>query len=1070
MEWKSSLHWKITPPPHPSCYLRQRLFERLDRARTRPVVWICGPPGAGKTTLLSSYLHERKLPFLWYRIDGRDRDLAFFCRGLRACAEEVLGDLSTTFPAPMAHGISDVIAFSRDFFWALQEAFAQPFLLVLDDYHEIGDDAILRRVLTEAAGIMQEGRSLFVVGREEPPPGLAGLLARDKLASLHWSDLKLDMTEFRDLLDSFLPSSVPENLVQDLYRRSEGWVVGLRLLEQYLRPERSPQQELTDLKGDLTLQFFADEVVNNLSTETRDFLLAVSFLPFLSPKMAEEVAAVAGAERILGFLLRRNLFIEVLDAEEPLFRLHNMFRRFLLRRASSQWSPARLASARRRAGEVLQKSNHPEESVDLFIASQDWDRAAEIIRDIAPALMLQGRHQALKSWFEDLPDSTLDTRLLYMKGRNLLTVEPQRSQEMTGKAMQLFLESGDGSGAWLAWATHVSTFLVHQSDLKRIDVLLDQYRDLGGRFPLDDEDLETRTWVAVALFFALVFRKTGSPDLEEKKEAARRLADACGQPNLKVWFRFTECLMFVYRGDIRQLGTHLGGLRSAAEVPVVHSFLRLTEKVMSTVWGFYTFNRDFCLDSAGDGLRILEEKGLTIWASFLRCYRANLFLSEGDAVSARQELEDLEKRFETLTPWGRGDYHSRMAWYALLTQNQELAWHHAKTALEVSRPMGLAELHAENLVMMSRVALGTGDFETAEANLKEAIRTAVDSDNRLVMIPAYVLSAIMDYERGQEARGDDRLAGAFSMGMAQGVFNWSGWSDGVMSRLCSRALRAGIEQDYALELIARRNLSPAGPSWRFEAWPWPVKITTLGVFNVHVDGSALAKEGLSSKKQVELLKLLLAFGGKRVPTARLADALWPDSLGDHAQQNIKTTLHRLRRLLQHKEAVLVSEGAVSLNERICWVDLWALNDAMDELDRLLKTAPGGKADQPVLNDAAQVMGLYGGHFLDMEESLANVPAVRNRLASRYLDTAVRLGRHWEESSEWARAADLYERVLRTHPLVEETYRRLMICYHKMGRRAEAVAACHRCMEVLSSQIGAKISPLTKNLCDEIMNS
>jgi hypothetical protein len=65
---------------------RKRLFRLLDVGRKRPIIWICGPLGSGKTTLAASYLKNRNLPCLWYRMDEGDDDAGsfFYYLGLAA--------------------------------------------------------------------------------------------------------------------------------------------------------------------------------------------------------------------------------------------------------------------------------------------------------------------------------------------------------------------------------------------------------------------------------------------------------------------------------------------------------------------------------------------------------------------------------------------------------------------------------------------------------------------------------------------------------------------------------------------------------------------------------------------------------------------------------------------------------------------------------------------------------------------------------------------------------------------------------------------------------------------------
>ena len=64
---------------------------------------------------------------------------------------------------------------------------------------------------------------------------------------------------------------------------------------------------------------------------------------------------------------------------------------------------------------------------------------------------------------------------------------------------------------------------------------------------------------------------------------------------------------------------------------------------------------------------------------------------------------------------------------------------------------------------------------------------------------------------------------------------------------------------------------------------WPVRIRTLGRFEVIIDGVSLQSSGKSQRKLLELLKALVAFGGEQVNIDKLSDALWPDAEGGLAR-------------------------------------------------------------------------------------------------------------------------------------------------------------------------------------------
>ncbi|MDR4484640.1 MAG: mechanosensitive ion channel [Nitrospirales bacterium] len=80
---------KVSPPRLPKTLERTRLFNALDEARGRPIIWITAPAGMGKTTLAATYLKIRKLNTLWYQIDEGDADPATLFQYLGVAATTV---------------------------------------------------------------------------------------------------------------------------------------------------------------------------------------------------------------------------------------------------------------------------------------------------------------------------------------------------------------------------------------------------------------------------------------------------------------------------------------------------------------------------------------------------------------------------------------------------------------------------------------------------------------------------------------------------------------------------------------------------------------------------------------------------------------------------------------------------------------------------------------------------------------------------------------------------------------------------------------------------------------------
>jgi LuxR family transcriptional regulator, maltose regulon positive regulatory protein len=235
----------------------------------------------------------------------------------------------------------------------------------------------------------------------------------------------------------------------------------------------------------------------------------------------------------------------------------------------------------------------------------------------------------------------------------------------------------------------------------------------------------------------------------------------------------------------------------------------------------------------------------------------------------------------------------------------------------------------------------------------------------------------------------------------------------------------------------------------------PVRIYTLGCFTVFMHDMPLRFNGRVQRKPLDLLRCLIAFGGRAVATARLAQALWPDTDGDMAKHALETTLYRLRKLLGDR-CIEMNGCQLTLNPEHCWVDLWSVERLLDLDDAAL--SPAARAQQ--------LLKLYRGSFLDGDDTPSAL-IQRERLHSKFVRVIGQLGRILESHNDRESAIGCYQQGIETDPLAENLYRRLMQCYIKLGRYAEALAVYQRCYKTLTTVLGVEPAPQTMELYREI---
>jgi len=134
-----------------------------------------------------------------------------------------------------------------------------------------------------------------------------------------------------------------------------------------------------------------------------------------------------------------------------------------------------------------------------------------------------------------------------------------------------------------------------------------------------------------------------------------------------------------------------------------------------------------------------------------------------------------------------------------------------------------------------------------------------------------------------------------------------------------------MTEQLSLEGFEQQNISGSNhPGFDHLDIPTPhdaplVSIFTLGRFSLLLNGQPAEFGRKAPQRPLELLKAIVALGGREVSTTNLMSALWPDADGDVAQRSFDTTLHRLRKILGDHRVLALKEGKLSLDGNYCWV-------------------------------------------------------------------------------------------------------------------------------------------------------
>jgi ATP/maltotriose-dependent transcriptional regulator MalT/DNA-binding SARP family transcriptional activator len=1040
---------KLAPPRIFAAVARERLFALLDERLRQPAVWVAGPPGAGKTTLVASCLDARKRHALWYQVDRGDADIATFFHYIALAADRLDSHRARRLlPALTPEYLPDLAGFARRFFRQLFARLPGNSLVVFDNLDEVPAQSALHGVIATALAELPQGLGCILVSRKVPPPSLARSVANQTLGMVGWHDLRL--TEPEAAAIAAARSVTEEAIVRACFHRSRGWVAGLILM--LSRSDKSTTTASLEVAAHQSLfSYFAATLFDELPVETRDFLLATAMLPSITAPLAALVCDHPHAERTLRDLYEANCFIDRRAESEPVYQLHALFREFLLDRVDLEFDSTRQQRSARRAADALASVGRLDEAVPLYGRAGDWDKFVQITLRIAPHLIAQGRWPTLRQWIADLPRDRVDAIpwVQYWRGAAEAAADRAAARRILSDAFDAFERAGDAFGQMHAAAAILESQCVALSDFvlaRRWVAALEGLLEAHPDFPTPDDALQ----VLSSLTLALLITHPQNPRLPVYARRLLPLIDGDADANLRACGTIALLDYCTWIGELETARRACTVAHDLVAEPAVLPNRKV--RMLIEVARFAYARAEHAEGGAifDTATRLIHDHGLDGIELFLNLRDAWRRLDLGDCRHVASVLHRAETGFESMRRGDTAHLHFVAGWLALLEGDLAKAQHEEELALALAAEIGWAHAESCDLLMLAQIMAERGDCAKAAEYAGRFRARFASIGSAMFEFHVSLVEAYIAHRQGDEGRCAEALRSALAVGRQQGYVNTLCWYAPMMARLAAFALRDGIEPDYARMLIRRRGLTPQSEDPP-DNWPWPIRIHTLGRFEIRRDDMPIAFEGKAQHRPLDLLKAMIALGGRDIAVDRLIDAIWPDPLDDHGQKVFDITVHRLRKLLDANDAVRIADRHATLNPAIVWVDAWALEGVLARLVPAVGSAlPGLRA----LEDAApRVLDLYRGHFLAGDTDHAWHVPLRNRLSGRFARFVLRLGELWESDARLSSAAELYQRAIEIDPLAETFYRRRMVCLHAQGQRAEAIGVFRQCRQTLAIVLG-----------------
>ncbi len=1060
----------LLPHRPPNLLARERLLNLLYDLLDHRLIIIAAPAGYGKTSLLLDVAHHSELPVCWYALDELDQSPARF-------VAHFIGALAQRFPAfgkrsaaalhEMSSSDYDIDRLVSVIVDEVYDHVQEHFVLMLDDYHWIGDCERINRFISQFIQRVDENCHLLISSRALVNlVDLPLMIARSQVGGLALGELAFRADEIQALMFQNYHITLPTSEAEQLAQVTEGWITGLLLSAETMGQEMADRVRLARVSGVGLYEYLAQQVLDRQAPPLRDFLLRTSLIDEFDAGLCEAVLGPGDDwPDMMRAVLRSNLFVLPVGDGGTWLRYHHLFREFLQTQLTRE---------------------HPEEKEALlrrlmaaYIARQEWEKAygvcqrlddaaalASLIQQAGLPLTKSGRWMTLANWIDALPVGTLEAcpDLLSLRGfaavelgdvrRGLSWLDQAEvAQRAAGHQVQLAHTLahraidrrliGDYPGS-LADAEQVLALAERDETLRAIQA--EAMRAKGTTLFRLGQLKETIEWLARSLS---VYAQLGDKQNEAMVLMELGLAHACEGHYTQAWTYYQRALDYWQRTEnlLRQsnlfnnMGVlcHLKGDYEAAGT-LLHQALDSARRT--------AYRRIEALAWSSLGDLYADVEALT---AALDAYR-----------QARDQAQRIDYRFLL--------FYLDVAEAAIHRSGGELSRAHVLLGSAQQAAQRSGSTYEQGLWHLEAGRLALAESKAAEAAaLLTSASERFDCSYRVEAAVAQLYGAMAHHMNKDETAASASLSHAFHL--ASGLENphplvVAGRAAKTVLQTAQSDATVGASAAILLSRVAhfeesipalRRRLRLQGAAVLMA--PPRLTFQALGPVQVMIGDKCVTGAEWEARVARDLLFCLLAHP-KGLTREEIGVLFWPEHTPAQLKLQFKKTIYRLRRALGQDVVSLVEER-YQFNRTLDYkYDVEDFDGHLDRARAMGRTAEGMASYQAAIDR-------YKGPYLpDVDGTW--VFAERERLWRAYVQAVLTLGEWCYAAGDFARTLGLVHRVLTQDSCVEEAFRLALRAYAGMGNRADMARAMERFRQALLDEAGAPVSPQTQRLYESLM--
>ncbi len=1082
------LRTKLLPPRAVSDLLkRPRLTEKLRANRNSSVTLVAADAGCGKTTLIADFLRDQSRPSVWYQLDHTDADPIVFLNYVAQGIKNVAPDFGEALFTYLAEANEDLLRNPERaadlLINEILRSVEQPFILVLDDYHHIGGDTIVHKIVDRILQYSSELLHVVITTRDLPPLAIMRRRTQDAALVITREDLLFTDDEVRDLFRTTLGIELNDTEVIEYRDRTHGWITALQLVRQIAEKEAggdaAEKMDLTDVlqrsEKDI-FDYFAEEVFSRENDETRELLLHLSLLETMLLAECSLLFPEMRCSAVLPDLAQKNIFLTAAgdsgSAEE--YRFHPLFRDFLRRRLRSEIGQAKVSDERNRIAEIFLKNRQWKQALPFLLEANNFERAAQIIAEQGDQWIAAGAIVSLGMFADKIPVEFLERfprSLLHNAEIARLQGETDKSSNLLNRAVKLCHDQNDAAGE--AEALHSLASLARRKSKPREALdLLEKAEKLVGT--------DSETYLKCANTRGLCLISEGNwTEAEQQFRVALELAEALSNEHyirlithnlaLAPGFRgdFAEAIrwfnrifregepdkqlpqeaighlnlarLHLYRGEFEKTETNL---ERALEICQLFNLRSLFPEILETFANFYREKQDaaHALEYYERSIAAYDDAGVNLATRELNEERAKFYLQQGDLVKARALLDtQIESRLKL-----KDDL-------AVSTARLTLC----RVDLVEGKTEGLAERIRDLLELFHRQN-NFYDEAIASMLLAEAYLAAGNSKDMIAPVQRTLdLSARFDYDYWlrQEIRQN------------KAIFEY----EDILEKL-PPDLREIVESQ---ELGVESRKAPQTLNSQLSTLNSPLTdltIKVLGHAEIYRDPSnPFAADAWTTRRSRDIFCYIATRKHRRVAKDILIEAFWGDEDPETIEKNFHPTISHIRKALNSRQSlkqnfIVFRDGAYQLNPEFSYSI-----DSEDFVNFIAAAETAKRDDDTAMlrQNLESAYGLYRGEFMDgsYDDWAEEQRHFYSEQFSRVLNGLAKLS---VADKRWADALKYANEILAIDPYREDLHRLVLKVLAAQSKPAAVKKHYESMQQLLKNELGIEPSAETRKLFKELV--